>query len=114
MENMDSTSEVLGFEDLNDDMAADSEVAQSDLRNTYDEKDDMAVINVVVHRKVVQQTPDLQFVSNSNWDIERAEGKGKECTHPESRTKTVSFSQNDYSEEMLKTAQHFQPLKNGE
>ena len=94
------------FEDLNDDMAAAYEVAQSDLRKTHDEKDDMSVINVVVDRDVVQETLDLQFISNSNRDIERAEGEGEECIHFESRTKTVSFSQNGYSEEMLKTSQH--------
>ncbi|KAJ8439404.1 hypothetical protein Cgig2_001744 [Carnegiea gigantea] len=113
MENMDNIGEVVRVADLNDDMAVDYEVAQSDLRKTYDEKDDMTVINVVEDREVVQETPSLQFISNSNRDIERAEDKGEECTY-ESRTKMVSFSQNGSSEEMLKTLQHLWPLENGE
>ncbi|KAJ8439410.1 hypothetical protein Cgig2_001750 [Carnegiea gigantea] len=115
MEIMDCIGEVVRFEDLNDDIAVDYEVAQSDLRKTYhDEKDDMTVINVVVDREVVQETPSLLFISNSNQYIERAEDKGEECTHSESRTKMVSFSQNGSSEEMLKTLQHLRPLENGE
>ena len=65
IENRDSTGEVSRFEDLNDDMTADYGAAQSDLRKTYDEKDDMTAVNVVVDREVVQETPRLCLAISS-------------------------------------------------
>ncbi|KAJ8427711.1 hypothetical protein Cgig2_019016 [Carnegiea gigantea] len=60
--------------------------------------------------KAIQKTPGLHFNSNSNQADERSRDKDEECIHSESRTKTACFSQNGFSEEVLKLSQHLHHL----
>lgn len=68
VETIDSNDEVLGFEDIEDDMAVDNEVAQSDLRKTGPVIDDQ-------DGEAIQKTPGLHFNSNSNQADERSTDK---------------------------------------
>ena len=59
-------------------------------------------------REVVQEPPEIQISPNSNLKvaIERpAASTNQEIIYSRARTKTVSFSQNEYTEELLKITQ---------
>ncbi|KAJ8420246.1 hypothetical protein Cgig2_030826 [Carnegiea gigantea] len=98
LEKMDSSDEVLGFEDLMDNLEVENDMAQSNTR--FDD------LPVGAQRKAVaQESPGNQITPNSNLkgEIERpAASTNQESIYSRARTKTVSFSQNGYIEELLK------------
>ena len=90
MEAMDSNEGVLGFEDIEDDVAS-ADVAQDDSRRldtvaTEDEDD----------HKVVKETEE---VSNKG---KQANGSPGDSLNSTTRTRTTDFSQNGYLEEIFK------------
>ncbi|KAJ8433201.1 hypothetical protein Cgig2_004333 [Carnegiea gigantea] len=99
MEAMDSN-----HEEKDDDLASDDDVACSELRRN----DKMAR---TTEEEAVQET------SNFEIDLENVEGNGKfggrynGNINSNTRTNTVCFSQNGYSEEILKLEQDLPPLE---
>ncbi|KAJ8436687.1 LOW QUALITY PROTEIN: hypothetical protein Cgig2_025517 [Carnegiea gigantea] len=65
MENMDSNGDVLGFKDLEDELAAENDMAQSNLR-----KDDLLIDEL--DREVAKKTLELEFTSSSNLGDEES------------------------------------------
>jgi len=104
MENQDSNNDVPGFEDLDDELAEGNDVAQSDLRNV--------VVNDELVNTVAKSNPMVQISSNSNCEGGKAGASMENSINSVTRTKTVSFSQNGFSEEIIKISQHLQPLRN--
>ncbi|KAJ8443787.1 hypothetical protein Cgig2_017268 [Carnegiea gigantea] len=107
LEKMDSSGEVPGFEDLMDNLNAENDVAQSNIRF-----DDPSMADQ--RREVVQEPPKNQNNSNSNsMAIERPTAFTNQASiYSRARAKTISFSQNGYTEELLKITQHSQSLGN--
>ncbi|KAJ8445424.1 hypothetical protein Cgig2_031237 [Carnegiea gigantea] len=106
LENMDSSGDIPGFEDLMASLEADNDMAQSNIR-----RDDPSMADT--KREVAQQTPDKQN-SNSNskmGSVRPILSSNKDSIYSIARTKIVSFSQNGYSKELLKLSQ--QPLSLG-
>ncbi|KAJ8438798.1 hypothetical protein Cgig2_023832 [Carnegiea gigantea] len=98
---MDSNDEVPGFEDLMDNLEAENDVAQSNTRF-----DDLLV--GVWEGAVAQESPANPITTNSNLkgEIERpATSSNQESIYSRARTKTVSFSQNGYTKELLQLTQ---------
>ena len=73
-------------------------MAQSDLRND--------LVNDELHNDAVKETPTFQNYSNSNQENEKVGTILKAAFTQVFTTKIVSFSQNGYSEEILKLSQH--------
>ena len=94
MEAMDSNEGVLGFEDIEDEVAS-ADVARDDSRrlNTVatEDKDDNEEVKVT------------EDVSNEG---KQANGSPGDSLISTTRTKSVNFSQNGYSEEIFKISQH--------
>ncbi|KAJ8444203.1 hypothetical protein Cgig2_028084 [Carnegiea gigantea] len=106
LEKMDSSHEVPGFEDLINNLEAENDMAQSNTR--FDD------LPVGVHRrKVVQESPEIQISPNSNLKvaIERpAASTNQESIYSRARIKTIYFSQNGYTDELLMITQQPQSL----
>jgi len=90
MEAMDSNNGVLGFEDIEDDVAF-ADMAQDDSRR---------LDTVATEDEVVKETEDV-----SNED-KQANGSPGDSLNSTTRTRTANFSQNGYSEEIFKIFQH--------
>ena len=98
---MDCNDEVSGLKDLMDNLEVENDMAQSNARF-----DDLPV--GVQGRAVAQESPKNLITTNSNLKgkIERpAAFTNQESIYSRARTKTVSFSQNGHTEELLKITQ---------
>ena len=106
MEKMGSIREVPGFDDLDDVVVAEHGMTQRNLRLAH------AATNVL-DKEIVKEKSGLLENSNSKWGNEGSEDSIERSSNSGSRTKTVSFSQNGYSEEVFKVSQHLkQPVRN--
>jgi len=107
LEEMDSDDEVLGFDDLMENLDAANGPAQSNTKFTDPSLRDQG-------RDAAQESPENQLVLNSNSKMEMeilVASTNQGSIHSGPRTKTVSFSQNGYTEEFLKTNQQLQSLE---
>ncbi|KAJ8447813.1 LOW QUALITY PROTEIN: hypothetical protein Cgig2_015176 [Carnegiea gigantea] len=105
MEAMDSNDGVVGFEDIEDDVASADDAACSDLR-----RNDTVVAE---QDGELLKEPRVQNNSNGAQGIERPELNSVHSVHSTTKTKTTCFSQSGYSEEIFKVTQHLSSLGAG-
>ncbi|KAJ8450691.1 hypothetical protein Cgig2_021163 [Carnegiea gigantea] len=103
-EAMDSNHEVVGFKDLDDEVALEDDVECSNWRRDV-------IANAELVGKEVNETSKIPINSNTAREDERPKDNPFESIHTQSRTKTACFSQNGYSEEIFKTTQHLYSLE---
>lgn len=64
------------------------------------------MLSTDLNREAMRGTPGNQSFSNSNQGAEKTNNYSDNSIYSDSRTKTACFSQNDFSEEMLKLSHH--------
>jgi len=101
---MDSNHGVVGFEDLDDEVALEDDVECSNWRRDV-------IANAKQVGKEVNETSKIPINSNTTREDERQKDNPFESIHTQSRTKTACFSQNGYSEEIFKATQHLYSLE---
>ncbi|KAJ8443836.1 hypothetical protein Cgig2_010300 [Carnegiea gigantea] len=103
MEAMGSNDGVVRFEDLEDVLASENDVAHGDLRRN-------SISHMELEGEVAKETFAIQTTSFKVQDIERACNNLGDSIHSLSRTKTAYFSQYGFSEEVVKLSHHLLPL----
>ncbi|KAJ8428190.1 hypothetical protein Cgig2_033128 [Carnegiea gigantea] len=120
----ESTSQPLGFEDIEEDQADEycnnmhSPPARKGANEVVLVSPDMEFSSYynnrhsphsrIVANEVVQESLDMEFSSNLNCVNQKSQHNSSDS--PNARTKTANFSNNGYSDEVLKISQHSKSL----